>query len=329
MKKVSIVVPLYKSEKFMVKLIDSIINQSYKNFELILVDDESPDNSGRIADEYASQDSRILSFHKKNGGCCDARNFGLQHVTGDYLMLADGDDWMEPDCIEYLVSLAENNNCQMAMSDCIFTTVDRHQNEIDNIRVWNPERATCGILYVETPVGPWNKLYTTEVIRNNNIDFSVPWFGEGLYFSCTAAQFSNSVAVGHRKVYNYRLNNTESGTTVREVKHAINSMWNIRNIKNHLHVRTSRTINAANWHIHRNCFNLLWYINDSNNKEEYKDLYSKTRKEILQTMPTVFLHSDVGIGKKAIIVLTSIFPHFAGKLAAWRRSRLMQGKGVL
>ena len=95
MKKVSIVVPVYKSEAFLPKLIDSVLGQSYTNFELILVDDESPDNSGKICDDYAQKDKRILVIHKKNGGCCDARNKGLEVATGEYLMLADGDDWLE------------------------------------------------------------------------------------------------------------------------------------------------------------------------------------------------------------------------------------------
>lgn len=107
MKKVSIVVPVYKSEAFLPKLIDSVLGQSYTNFELILVDDESPDNSGKICDDYAQKDKRILVIHKKNGGCCDARNKGLEVATGEYLMLADGDDWLETDCVEYLVGLME------------------------------------------------------------------------------------------------------------------------------------------------------------------------------------------------------------------------------
>ena len=95
MKKVSIVVPVYKSEAFLPKLIDSVLGQSYTNFELILVDDESPDNSGKLCDDYAQKDKRILVIHKKNGGCCDARNKGLEVATGEYLMLADGDDAIE------------------------------------------------------------------------------------------------------------------------------------------------------------------------------------------------------------------------------------------
>lgn len=318
-KKVSIIVPLYNSAEFMIKLVDSILNQTYRNIELILVNDGSPDDSGKIADRYAQKDSRVISLHKSNGGCCDARNYGLARVTGEYLMFADGDDWMEPDCIEYLVTIAEQNNCQMAMSDSIFTTVDRRQNSVDNIRVLTPEEATCSILYVETPVGPWNKLYTTKVIKRNGIDFSVPWFGEGLYFSVTAAQYSNQVVVGHKKVYNYRLNNTQSGTTVRQVKHALNSLWNIKNIKQQLYVKTPATLNAADWHLHRNYFNLLWYIIGANEEEKYKELYQEAKTELRRMLPSVLVKSKVSFTKKTLIILTSLFPKTMSLVATKRR----------
>ena len=321
MKTVSIIVPLYNSEKYAPKLIESILNQTHKNIELILVDDGSPDNSGIIAQNFAQKDKRINVYHKTNGGCCDARNYGLSKASGDYIMFADGDDWLEKDCVEYLVKLAEENNCEMAMSDSIFTTSDRHQNNKDCIRIWTPEQATCGILYVETPVGPWNKLYSTKVIRENKIDFSVPWFGEGLYFSVTNAQYSNAIAVGHRKIYNYRLNNIQSGTTERKVSNAINSLWNIRNIKDKLHIRTQTTINAAEWHIHRNCFNLLWYIIESKDKANYKDLYKATYIELLKSTPRVFLKSKIGIGKRGLVLLMALMPHIMAKLATIRRQR--------
>ena len=93
--KVSIIVPVYNSENFLTKCVNSILQQSYKNIELILVDDESPDKSGEICDRYAQEDHRVVTIHKSNGGTCEARNVGLDHATGKYLMFADGDDWME------------------------------------------------------------------------------------------------------------------------------------------------------------------------------------------------------------------------------------------
>lgn len=153
MKKVSIVVPLYKSEAFLPKLIDSVLAQTYTNFELILVDDESPDNSGKISEEYALRDSRIKVIHKKNGGCCDARNKGLEAATGEYLMFADGDDWLESDCVEYLVDLMEKNDCEMATTDAVFTTRNRIQNDTDKVRIASKEETMADILYANIPLG--------------------------------------------------------------------------------------------------------------------------------------------------------------------------------
>ena len=85
MEKVSAIVAIYKSEKFLPKLLDSIIAQTWKNLEILLIDDGSPDNSGIICDEYAKKDHRIRVIHKKNGGACEARNVGLAEATGEYI----------------------------------------------------------------------------------------------------------------------------------------------------------------------------------------------------------------------------------------------------
>ncbi|SHK66437.1 glycosyltransferase family 2 protein [Fibrobacter sp. UWH4] len=324
MKKVSIVVPLYKSEPFMNKLVDSVLNQTYQNIELILVDDESPDRCGEIADEYAKKDNRVVVIHKKNGGCCDARNAGLKAVSGEYLMLADGDDWMESDCVEYLVNIMETNNCQMSMSDCVFSTRDRKQNETDFVRVWSKERAACGILYIDTPIGPWNKVYTTKVIRDNNLSFSVPWFGEGLYFSVMAAQLSNQVAVGHRKVYNYRLNNPNSGTTVRQVENALSAQWNINNIKNNLIVRTPKTVNACNWHIYNNYFMVVMYIVGASAYSLYHEQYKNAKKGIRKNALNVLIHSTVSLKEKIRIIAYAISPYAMAKFILWWKKRQLK-----
>lgn len=321
MKKVSIVVPLYKSEQFLVKLIDSVLNQTYKNIELILVDDESPDNSGKIADEYAENDKRVVSVHQKNKGCCGARNTGLELATGEYLMLADGDDWLEPDCIEYLVDIMEKNSCEMAMTDCVFTTRNRKQNDIDNVRVWTKERATCGIIYVETPIGPWNKLYTTQVIKKNKLSFSVPWFGEGLYFSSMAAQYSNRVAVGHRKVYNYRLNNPNSGTTVKDVKNGISALNNIHYIKDNLVIRTCATEYACDWHIWNNNFFLLSYIISTKGEKEFQQEFKNCINKMRKMALSVFLNSKISFNWRLRVLVYSLVPVIMAKIVLKKRQQ--------
>ena len=97
---VSIVVPIYNVEKYIDKCVDSIINQTYKNLEIILVDDGSPDNCGDIADKYAELDNRIKVIHKSNGGLSDARNAGLDISTGEFICFIDSDDYVEMDMIE-------------------------------------------------------------------------------------------------------------------------------------------------------------------------------------------------------------------------------------
>ena len=96
----SIIVPIYKVEPYVHKCIDSIVDQSYEDFELILVDDGSPDNCPKICDEYADKDKRIHVIHKKNGGLVSARNAGLKAATGEYVLYVDGDDWLLPDSLK-------------------------------------------------------------------------------------------------------------------------------------------------------------------------------------------------------------------------------------
>lgn len=307
-KKVSIVVPLYKSEKYLNALVDSILNQSYTNIELILVDDESPDKCGMICDQYAKKDTRVKVIHKKNGGCCDARNKGLELVTGDYLMFADGDDWMELDCVEYLVDLMEKNNCQMSMTDSVFTTFDTKQNPIDNIKICSNEEACCMILYADIPIGPWNKLYMTSIVKDRNLSFSVPWFGEGLYFSCMASQYADKVAVGHKRIYNYRLDNPNSGTTLKNVQHAKNAYRNIHFIKDTLVVRTENTIRAANWHIFNNAFMALSYIYNSAAPNKYKDFSKTCVREYRNYLMKVLKDPHDSVKKKLFYILTALSP---------------------
>ena len=103
MPKISIVIPVYKVEKYIGVCIESVQNQTLKDIELILVDDGSPDKSGEICDQYASKDDRIKVIHKKNGGVGQARNDGLDLATGEWIIFCDSDDWLETNALEELV----------------------------------------------------------------------------------------------------------------------------------------------------------------------------------------------------------------------------------
>ena len=104
-------------EKYLPKCIESIINQTYKNLEIILVDDGSPDNCGEICDKYALKDSRIKVIHKENGGLSDARNAGLDIATGDYVSFIDSDDYIHEKFYEILLNLITSNNADIAQCE--------------------------------------------------------------------------------------------------------------------------------------------------------------------------------------------------------------------
>ena len=114
---VSIIVPVYKAEKYIHQCIDSLLAQTYRNIEVILVDDGSPDHCGKICDEYAAKDCRVKVIHQQNGGVSVARQTGIDHATGEYSIHADPDDWVELNMIEELVAKAVADNADMVICD--------------------------------------------------------------------------------------------------------------------------------------------------------------------------------------------------------------------
>ena len=119
--KLSVIVPVYNVEEYIEKCIESIINQTYTNLEIILVNDGSTDESGNICDMYAKKDSRIKVFHKENGGTASAKNMALDNVTGDYITFVDSDDWIDIEMYKILIDLIKCNNVDMVC--CNYTKV--------------------------------------------------------------------------------------------------------------------------------------------------------------------------------------------------------------
>lgn len=322
--KVSIIVAIYNSQQFLPMLFDSFEKQTYKDIEIVLMDDGSPDNSGRMCDEYAARDERVVVVHQENGGTCAARNAGLNVATGDWIMIVDGDDWLEPDCVEYLLNLAVSTGSEMALSTNLFTTRDRVQIEADSQEVWSAEQATAAIIYPYMKLGPWNKIYRASVIRSNGISFSVPWFGEGLYFATQVSQRSNQVGVGHRKVYNYRLNNTGSGLTNYNVQNGRNAVNNIEFIGDHLIIDTPKVKNAIQWHLWRNYEFLLTQIIGCNKEEELSDELLSCVAKIRAGWWSVFINSEVSLAERFKIFCCGLFPVTFAKLLIRRNLRALE-----
>ena len=179
---VSIIVPVYNAERYLHRCIDSILAQTFTDFELLLIDDGSKDNSGAICDEYAVKDSRIRVFHKENGGASAARNYGLDKAVGKYICFIDADDWVDKDYIERLLP-ADGED--MVICSFMYDTMEvfllgdyvrDKQNIAKNFYALIDHMAICA---------PWCKIMRRDIIDQNNIRFDVNVSaGEDMLFVC-------------------------------------------------------------------------------------------------------------------------------------------------
>lgn len=165
-KLVSIIVPIYNVEKYLKRCIDSILHQTYRNLEIILVDDGSTDHSGEICDGYAEQDCRIRVVHKKNGGLSDARNSGLDIAYGEYISFVDSDDWIRDDYINVLVEALEYGKTKI--SACSYRKVNELEKSreasadliSENLEIWTISEAYQHLfLNKQIDCSAWAKLY--------------------------------------------------------------------------------------------------------------------------------------------------------------------------
>lgn len=214
--KISIIVPVYKVEKYIHKCIDSILNQTFKDFELILVDDGSPDNCGKICDEYAKKDSRVIVIHKKNGGQATARNEGLEIARGEYIGFVDSDDYIEPDMYEFLYKMCVDNNCDIANCSSKIFFKDRikvnggHGLIIHNTR--EAMRAVIeGYLYDECL---WSKLIKKDLFKELRIPDKIAY--EDTAFTYKIIYRAKKVCCKGEAKYNYI--KRENSTMDRAVK---------------------------------------------------------------------------------------------------------------
>ena len=169
---VSIIVPIYGVEKYIASCIDSILNQTYENFELILVDDGSPDKSGVICEKYAISDKRIKVFHKENGGLSDARNYGLSYANGEYVTFIDSDDLVEKNFLETLVNPVVDNGVEISCVNSYTAyerTLKKNNNESKMDLISGSEALKRGLLRRGFGVSAWGKLYKKDLF--NDIEF--------------------------------------------------------------------------------------------------------------------------------------------------------------
>lgn len=168
---ISIIIPVYKVEKYLDRCIETVVNQTYKNLEIILIDDGSPDNCPKMCDDWAEKDSRIKVIHKENDGLANARNSGIEIFTGDYVMFADSDDYMELDMVEFLHDLSVKYDADVSRCGFFFDYEkdDRELVSDTNSQILDLNRDERIIELITSGFGgtSWNKLYKANVVKTN------------------------------------------------------------------------------------------------------------------------------------------------------------------
>lgn len=218
--KISVIMPVYKVERYLHRAVDSILAQTFKEYELILVDDGSPDRSGEICDKYAAVNPAIQVIHKENGGAPSARNVAMEQAGGKYFFFMDSDDWCEPGMLEDLYRLAEENDAQLVVSGFYIDTYysdTRHitQNQVYRKIAYADQQAfrdeayrlfDRNLLYT-----PWNKLYRADYIKARGIRFPAT-FWDDFPFNLAVLRDVERVVVTDRQYYHFIRARAESET---------------------------------------------------------------------------------------------------------------------
>lgn len=211
---ISVIVPVYNVEKFIEECIDSILEQTYTNIEIILIDDGCTDASPQIIEKKSNRDSRIKVIHQTNQGVSSARNRGIEIAKGEYICFVDSDDILKPDYVEYLYRLAKEADSDISLTTHMFSSYGDKQVKEEIVKKISGEQAAINILHYFIPIGCYCKLFKRDVI-GTEVRFDPQIFiGEGFNFNIESFLRANTVAVGNKKIYKYRRDNDQSAMTV-------------------------------------------------------------------------------------------------------------------
>lgn len=301
MNKVSVIVTVYNTEKYVEECIVSLINQTYKNIEIILIDGGSIDNTPEICRKYESKYKNIRLVHKENEGVSAARNRGITEATGDYIFFVDGDDWIENNTIETLVWLEEENK-----ADISFIIKEGHTDSTGEVLIDDGKKMLLHILNVSA-VETWGKLFKKQLF--DDIRFPEGKLHEDLYIMPTIFLKCKKVVAYHKGLYHYRIR--EDGLMGSELKgdlrdlfecwlDGINSCPSLSSDKKFVKELQKRYLYDALWYF----YNIVCLMSDEKFKESVVNIslfYKKTRYIYL-------INSAVKISDRIRFLLISICP---------------------
>jgi glycosyltransferase involved in cell wall biosynthesis len=259
---VSIIIPVYNVEKYLDKCLRSVTSQSYRNLEIILIDDGSIDSSGEMCDEWAKKDERIKAIHQKNAGVSAARNKGIEKATGDFILFVDGDDWIKRETVKLVVEQAQKTEADIVVFGLkIFDAT--HQIYTD----WNNDSKNELAKYQETfswrndpdnfliviTVNPVNKLFRSDFLREINFSFPVDLvMSEDTEAILGAVIQAKTISHVDQDLYVYRYNDNKSESRFKSDEHSLDWYKALKRVKKvaqsiGIYRSIAKGVNAAIW----------------------------------------------------------------------------------
>lgn len=283
--------PVYKAERYLSRCVGSILKQTLSDFELILIDDGSPDNSGKICDEYALKDKRIVVIHQENQGVSAARQKGLDTAIGEYVIHADPDDWVEPDWLETLFLEAERAKADMVMCDFERVYSDKtiyysqkptslkNEDILEDLiceRIWGP----C-----------WNKLIRRECFQKYNVRFNPEMnLWEDLYVNCLLLAKGIKVSYVARTLYHYdSFINNDSLVRFRKDSHIRSAIIFINKLEPILHDKRYEEA----WFFRKQLVK-KWILRVPHSKYSIKNTFSEINSRFIEIFSKHPLRSEEG-----------------------------------
>lgn len=306
--KVSVVVPVYNVEKYLKRCLDSIVNQTYKNIEIILINDGSKDNSRDICEEYEKNYENIFLINQDNGGLSAARNTGLKHINGDAVTFVDSDDWLELDAIEYYVDSMKKYNADIVVTNNIRTK--NYQEKIpqpDSIKedVLTQEEYAKKFFKIggnSIEYYAWSKLYKREIMEG--VEFPVGLFAEDVLGTFRYMKNAQSIVYSNRVTYNYFIN--DSGLTAKfgDKDFDLEKIWDTI-VEESEEYDNKNFLKYAVINRKRIDFNLLCRIALADNKKDNLKKYDKKITELLKSIKEnkQLLLEYLSFSRKVILIL--------------------------
>lgn len=277
--KISIIVPVYNVEDYLEKCITSLTNQTFQDIEIVLVDDGSPDNCGKICDDYATKDARVTVIHKKNGGLSSARNAGIKIAKGQYLMFVDSDDWVEPNFCETALEKLGKYDVDILSFGYNWIKSDGNIKEMstDKDKTLSSEKGIKELITLKDVIYnlPCNKIYKAELFNGIEYPMGKTYEDQGVTYKLFHR--ANSIAVIPDRLYNYlqRGDSIQGGRRTKPKGYYDRfCLWEER--RQFVKINYPRLENPAMWQIFRESIDFFRYADKKDSK-----YYKQTREWIL------------------------------------------------